>query len=175
MNKTEKDAVIADIEEKLQKASSVFLTDFTGINVDAMNQLRRDFDAKGAEFRVVKNTLAKIAFGKVDGYGGEQLEGFLKGPTAIALGYDDMTAPAKVITEFMKLHKKLEVKALYLQKELMANANVEDIAKMPTKQELLGMLVLTLQSPMMNLVSLLNANMQNLVGVLTSLKDQKQA
>ena len=175
MKKENKEQIIADLADKFQKSSSLYLTDFTGINVIKMEQLRNKFRETNSEFKVVKNTLAKQALNKA-GYTVD-LSKYLQGPTGIAFGYDDAVAPAKVISEFLKEKENdnLKVKICIIEKEMYAASKIGDIAKMPNKKDMLAQLVGLFNSPMQNVVMVLNAPMQNLVGVLESLKNQKAA
>jgi large subunit ribosomal protein L10 len=175
MKKENKNTLIAELTEKFEKASSLYLTDFTGINVKKMESLRVKFRASKSDFKIVKNTLAKIALKKA-GYE-VSFDQHLQGPTGIAFGYEDAVAPAKVISEFLKEKEndKLKVKICIIDKKLFEASKIGDIAKMPTKKELLAQLMGLFQSPMQNVVMLLNTPMQNLVGILESLKTQKAA
>lgn len=175
MKKENKNELIAELADKFEKASSLYLTDFTGINVQKMEQLRIKFRESKSDFKVVKNTLAKIALNKA-GYT-VNLDEYLQGPTGIAFGYDDAVAPAKVISEFLKEKEndKLQVKICVIDKQLFQASKLGDIAKMPSKKDLLAQLVGLFNSPLQNVVMLLNTPMQNLVGVLDALKDKKAA
>ncbi|NUM81531.1 50S ribosomal protein L10 [bacterium] len=175
MKKENKNELITELAEKLQKASGIYLTDFSGIDVKKMEDLRNKFRENKSEFKVVKNTLAKIALNRA-GYDGG-LDKFLEGPTGIAFGYEDPIAPAKTLSEFLKdkENDKLKLKICVIEKQLFEASKLGDIAKMPTKKDLLAQLMGLLNSPMQNVVMLLNTPMQNLVGVLDSLKNQKAA
>ena len=175
MNKDQKSNVVSELEKKFKTASAFYLTDFTGINVQKMQDLRRKFRETDSEYRVVKNTLAKIAL-KNAGLNGE-LEQHFEGPTGIAFGFEDPIGPAKVIKDFIseKENQSFKVKVFVLENELYEANRLSDIAKMPNKQELLGQLVGLLSSPLQNLAMLLSSPMQNVVGMLNSLKDTKES
>ncbi len=175
MKKENKNELIAELTEKFEKASSLYLTDFTGITVKKMEGLRIKFRESKSDFKIVKNTLAKIAL-KNAGYE-VNFGQHLQGPTGIAFGYEDAVAPAKVISEFLKdkENDKLKVKVCIIDKQLFEASKIGEIAKMPSKKDRLAQLVGLFQSPMQNVVLLLNTPLQNLVGVLESLKTQKAA
>ena len=98
MNKSEKELAVTELQEKIAKAQGMFFTDFAGINVERMTELRREFRKSGIEYKVVKNTLAKIALKNVSGY--DTVYDKLVGPTGIAFAYNDAAAPAKIIQKF---------------------------------------------------------------------------
>lgn len=175
MKKEDKNTLIADLAEKFKSANGIFLTDFTGINVQKMEKMRKKFRESKSEFRIVKNTLARIAMERA-GYD-KAFTKHLEGPTGIAFGFDDAVAPAKVIADFLKEkdYEKLKVKTCIIEKQEFPGAQIEAISKMPSKKDLLAQLMGLLNSPMQNLVMTLNAPMQNLVGVLEALKDKKAA
>lgn len=175
MKKENKNELIAELSDKFEKASSLYLTDFSGINVKKMEQLRIKFRESKSDFKVVKNTLAKIALKKA-GYTFD-LDKYMQGPTGIAFGYEDAVAPAKVISDFLKDKEngKLQVKICVIDKQLFEASKIGDIAKMPSKKDLLGQLMGLFNSPLQNVVMLLNTPMQNLVGILDTLKEKKAA
>ncbi len=175
MKKDEKQVLIDELAEKFKKASSFYLTDFTGINVKKMETLRKKIRNSKSEFRVVKNTLAKIALEQA-GYD-KDIQKYFEGPTGVAFGFDDAVAPAKVLAEFIKEkdNEKLIVKVCLIEKQKFDGVQIEAISKMPSKKDLLAQMAALLNSPMQNVVMLLNSPLQNLVGVLESLKDKKVA
>ncbi|MCB0832203.1 MAG: 50S ribosomal protein L10 [Bacteroidetes bacterium] len=175
MKKENKQELIEDLAGKFQRASSLFLTDFTGMDVKKMEMLRDKFRESHSEFKIVKNTLAKIALSKA-GYE-VNIDDYLSGPTGIAFGYADALAPAKVIHEFLKdkENDKLHVKICVVEKQIYEASKLGDIARMPNKMDMLAQMVGLLQSPMTNVVLLLSSQMQNLVGLLESLKKKKAA
>lgn len=175
MKKDQKQITIEELTEKFRQASSLYLADFSGINVQKMEKLRRKIRESNSEFRVVKNTLAKIALERA-GYSQDIMK-YFEGPTGIAFGFEDAVAPAKVLVEFMKEkeNEKMKVKACLVEKQVFDGSNLESISKMPSKKDLLAQLMGLLNSPLQNLVMLLNSPLQNLVGVLESLKEKKAA
>ena len=158
--------------EKFSSASSIFLADFTGIDVNTLVDLRKKFYADKVEYRVVKNTLAKRSLSEA---GIEGLDDYLKGVNGYMISYDDPTLPIKIVDKLKKeLDGKFEVKAAYFDGEVVHTDRVADLAKLPSKQELLGQLVGMLQSPMRDVASVLGATMRDMVGVLKAVEEKKQ-
>jgi len=164
-----KEQVVA-LTEKLEKARAIYFTDYLGLDVSSITELRKIFFEEDIEFHVAKNTLIKLAAenNKIKG-----LEDFLSGPTALAISYDEPTKPAKVIKKFAKEHDKPEVKGILFEGEVLQNDSFDSIASLPSREELLSHFVGTIQSPLSGVVRILNASMSNMVCVLTNLKNSK--
>ncbi|SVA37882.1 uncharacterized protein METZ01_LOCUS90736 [marine metagenome] len=164
-----KEQVVA-LTEKLEKARAIYFTDYLGLDVSSITELRKIFFEEDIEFHVAKNTLIKLAAenNKIKG-----LEDFLSGPTALAISYDEPTKPAKVIKKFAKEHDKPEVKGILFEGEVLQNDSFDSIASLPSREELLSHFVGTIQSPLSGVVRILNASMSNMVYLLTNLKDLK--
>ncbi|MDP6685309.1 MAG: 50S ribosomal protein L10 [Candidatus Marinimicrobia bacterium] len=161
---------VIELTEKLEKARAIYFTDYLGLDVSGITELRKEFYDQDVEYRVAKNSLIKLAAenNKIKG-----LEDFLSGPTALAISYDEPTKPAKVIKKFTKDNDKPEVKGILFEGKILETEQFENIASLPSREELLSQFVGTIQSPLTGLVRILNASMSNLVGVLSSLKDSK--
>ena len=161
---------VVKLTEKLEKAKAIYFTDYLGLDVSSITELRKEFFDQEIEFYVAKNTLIKLAAenNKIDG-----LEDFLIGPTALAISYDEPTIPAKVIKKFAKKHEKPEVKGILFEGEVLQNDRFESIASLPSREELLSHFVGTIQCPLTGLARILHASMSNFVSVLTNLKDSK--
>ena len=168
----QKEAIVKDMTEKFSNASSIFLADFTGIDVNTLVDLRKKFYADNVDYKVVKNTLAKRSLAEA---GIEGLDDYLKGVNGYMISYDDPTVPIKIVDKLKKeLEGKFEVKAAYFDGEVVHTDQVAALAKLPSKQELLSTLVSMLQSPMRDVVGVLSANMRNVVGALKALEEKKQ-
>lgn len=161
---------VSELTEKLEKAKSVYFTDYLGLNVGDITKLRSKFFENSIEYYVAKNTLLKIA---ADNNKIEGLEEFLTGPTAIAISYDEPTAPAKIIKDFAKKYNKPSVKGMLFDGEVLDGSKFIGIADMPSREQLIAMFASSIQSPLIKLAGTLNAAMSNLVNVLNSLKKQK--
>lgn len=168
----QKEAVIQEMSEKFSNASSIFVADFSGVDVNTITELRRGFREAKVEYRVMKNTLARMSLKNA---GIDGLNEFLVGVNSYAISYDDPTLPIKVVEKFNKDKKtEIPIKVAYFEGQLVVPEKVADLAKLPSKDELLGQLVGMLQSPMSKFVGTLNASMQNMVGVLKALEEKKQ-
>jgi len=164
---------IAQVEllsEKLEKAKAIYFTDYMGLDVESITELRSEFFKESVEFLVAKNSLLKIAAenNKIEG-----LDEFLTGPTAIALSYDEPTIPAKVIKEFAKKYDKPTVKGMLFDGEVLKGSEFKSIADLPSREQLLSMFASSIQSPLVKLVGTLNAAVTKFVSVLNNLKEQK--
>jgi len=165
---------LAVIKEKISRAKALYFTDYMGLSVDEMNVLRSHLHAAEVEYRVLKNTLLNLAV-KDSGY--EGLDEVLKGPTAVAFGYEDPTAPARIFKDFLKKEGKAKekpaVKGLVFDGEVMDASYYVKLADLPSKEELLAKLLSGLQSPLQMTLSVLQAPMRDLMGVLTAVKETK--
>lgn len=163
-------AAVAELTQKFEKAKAVYFTDYLGLDVANITELRKKFFDAEIEYQVAKNTLIEIAAkaNQVEG-----LHEILAGPTAIAIAYKEPTVPAKVLKEFTKKRDLPKVKGILFDGAVLQGSEYARLADMPSREELLSMLVALLQSPMTQVVRTLNATMTKMVGVLTSLKDKK--
>ncbi len=171
MARPEKEAIVAELKEKLEQSKAAILTEYRGLNVAAMTELRRLMREQGLEYRVVKNTLTRFAAQEL---GLDDLEPYLEGPTAIAFSFEDPVAPAKVIMDFAKEHKQLEVKAGLLRGKVIQPEGVKELADLPPREVLLAQVLGGLQAPIAGLVGVLNGAPRNLVYVLEAIRKQKE-
>ena len=172
MVRPEKVAAVAEIKEKLAKSNAIILTDYRGLNVQAITELRRQMKEAGVEYKVIKNTLARFAAREA---GLENIEQFLEGPTAAAFGYDDPVIPAKVIAEFAKKYKQLEVKGGLLAGKVLQKEKVKELADLPPKEILLGKVLGGMMSPISGLANVLSGTPRSLVYTLEAIRKQKEA
>ena len=168
MNRAEKEAMVASIRSDLETAKSVIFGNHAGIDVNTVNELRSTFRAQGVQYRVVKNTLAKLA---VKGTDMEVMSDLFVGPTAIAYSSEDAVSPAKVVKEFAKEHKKYEVRGAFLDGKMLDAEGVNQLAEMPTKDEMRAKVLSLFQAVPTKFVRTLNAAPTQFLQVLTARKN----
>ena len=161
------------LTEKLKKARVAVLTDYRGLTVAQMQDLRNRLRSADVEFRVVKNTMARRAAAES---GNEALEGELKGPIGIAFGYDELGTPAKLLADFVRSTRlKLDIVGGLIEGRVFGPEQVRQLADLPPREVLLAQLLGTLQSPVAQLVATIQAPVQQLVGLLEARKNQVEA
>jgi large subunit ribosomal protein L10 len=172
MNRTEKQAFVGEFRDKVQEAPVLYLTDFAGLDVKSMTLLRQQLKASGAEYLVVKNRLVKLAVADLDL---PDISESLLGPTGVVLGYGGIVEPAKVVRDFAKEHGDKPVfKVGIVDKKLVTAAEIERLAQLPPREQLLAELAGALEGPMSALASALEGKLQEMSGLLESLKEQKE-
>ncbi len=170
MARPEKEAAVAEVKERLLRARAVILTDYRGLNVGELTDLRRRLREVGVEYKVVKNTLATLAVREA---AVQEIEPYLTGPVAMAFGYDDPAVPAKILAGFAKEHKNLEMKAGVLEGRVIDQAQVKALADLPSREQLLAMVAGVFQAPFRGLVTVLSGPMRNLAYGLEALRKQR--
>lgn len=171
MLKKEKTTVVEDLRKKLTSAQSIFLTDFTGINVKDISELRRIFRNSSVEYLVAKNTLIKRAVADTPL---DQLEPYLVGPTALALTGDDGVNAAKIVAKFTEKHETFSVKAGVIREKVIDPGQIKSIASLPAREVILSNLLGTLNSPITGLVYVLNDTIARAVRILSRVAEAKQ-
>ena len=161
---------VKELTDKLSRAKSIYFTDYLGLNVSDVTNLRKKFFDSNVEYLVVKNTLLKIASDQNKISLGNEL--FL-GSTAIAISYDEPVLAAKVLKNFLKDHDLPSIKGVLFEGSYLPASEFEKIANLPSKEESLTKIVVMLKSPVQNIVNLLNSPMVKLVNVLNGLKETK--
>jgi large subunit ribosomal protein L10 len=169
MDRTTKENEVAAIQDRFGRMAAAVLTDFRGIGVESINQLRNEFRDVNVEYKVVKNTLVKLAVSE-EGYA-DSLTEHLVGPTAVAWSYEDPVAPAKVVADFAKTNDKLKIKCAVLDGEVLDEAAVIRLSKMPGKDEIKSQLLATFMAPAQGMVRLFAAAPTNFVYLLSARKD----
>lgn len=171
MIRAEKEMVVKEVTDIFEKARGVFITDFQGLNVEKMGELRRKCREVSVEYVVVKNTLAKIA---ARNSGWDKLEPHFQGPSAIAYSYEDPSAPARVITEFAKENEKPEIKVSIFEGNFYGPETIKEIATLPSKEVLLARLVTGLNSPIQGLTDRLHGLLQKFVMTIDAIRQNKE-
>ncbi|MGI9952818.1 50S ribosomal protein L10 [Moorellaceae bacterium AZ2] len=165
-------AAVEEIKGKLSQSSALILADYRGLNVAEMNQLRRQLKEAGAELKVVKNTLTRIAARDV---GLEGLDPYLEGPTAIVFSFQDPAAPAKIVSGLARMKEQFKLKAGVLQGKVIGQADIKALAELPPREELLAKVVGGLQGPLYGLVAVLSGPLRSLTYVMEAIRKQKEA
>ena len=160
------------LKEKFEQAKSVVLSDYRGLKVNQIADLRQKVKEAGGELKVAKNTLIKLALKNLK-Y--EVPEEQLTGPTAILFSLQDEVAPIKILYDFFKENELPKIKVGFLERNLITEDKVIDLAKLPGRQTLYGILTGALQSPTFSLVYVLKANMGNLINTLKAVKQNKES
>jgi large subunit ribosomal protein L10 len=169
MKRTEKEQLVSELTDKIRGASAVYYTDFTGLNVKRMTELRRRLRRAGVEYVVIKNTLALRAVNE-SGLAGSRL----RGPTGIVVGKDAVAA-AKVLSDFAKENEqKPGVKGGLLDGRAIQPAQVQQLASIPSREQLLAELGAGLMSPMAAFAGAMNGLLYMFAGALDALKTQRE-
>ena len=167
-----KEQSVQDITEKLQKSVTAVITDYRGLNVAQATKLRNELRGANIEYKVLKNTLTKIAAKNV---GLEGLDQYLEGPTAIAFGIEDPVAPAKILSKFAKDNKDLEIKGGILEGKVVSLDQIKALADLPSREELLAQVLRGIQSPLTGMANVLAGPLRNMANVLEAVRKEKEA
>lgn len=161
---------VKEIKEKIESASVLVVTDYCGLTVKGITELRKDLRADESEFKIFKNTLVQRA---ADDAGMSDLKGYLSGPTALLIGYKDAVTPLKTLVKFIKENEKGEIRAGIVEKSFVKKEQLLEISKLPTREVLLTKVLCGLQSPLYGLVNVLQGSIRNLVYALDAIKNKK--
>ena len=168
----EKQAIVAEVNETAQAALSAVMADYRGVTVDAMTQLRKSARESGVRVRVIRNTLAKRAF---EGTELECMNEALTGPCIVAFAMEDPGASARLFKDFAKEQEAFEIKALSVGGKLLPAEQIDALAKLPTRDEALALLMAVMQAPVTKLVRTMNDIPGRVTRVVAAVRDQKQA
>jgi large subunit ribosomal protein L10 len=170
MLKAEKEKTVSELKEKLSGTRSLFLTDFRGLNVEEMSKLRRDLKKGGAEYKITKNTLIRMAAQHSEF---EVIVDYLKGPTGLVFSYQDPVSPAKVLYEIHQKIEKPKIKAIWMEGRLLDENYLKRLATLPPREVILVKVISGLNAPLSNFVGTLQGMLRNLVGVIEAIKETK--
>jgi large subunit ribosomal protein L10 len=171
LKQTEKQKIIETLHEKFTRAKAALLTDYRGLNMSAMTELRSQLRDASVEYRVVKNTLMERA---ADGTDLALLKDHFSGPCAVALSYEDPVMLAKVLTKFSEANKALEIKAGMVAGKVIDPDGVKRLSTLPSEEELLAQLLRVFNGPVTGFVTVLSGVLRNFMGVLEAIKSQKE-
>ncbi len=168
----EKQAIVADVIDKMKRSQCMVVLDYRGLTVEEVTNLRNQFREAGVEYKVIKNNMLKRA---ADELNIEGVEEYFKGPSAVAFGYEDPVAPAKILCKFVKDTKKTEIKGGILDGKVMDAEGITNLSKLPSREELLAKMLGSMNAPVTNFVGVLAAIPRGLVCALNAIAQQKQA
>lgn len=169
ITKKQKKDTIEDLKEKFARQKAVVFSDYTGLTVNEVQELREKLREEGIDYKVAKKTLIELAMKEA---GLDMKISDLAGQVSVALGYDDEIMPAKVLYDFSKSNENLKILAGLISGEQMDKEDIIKLAKLPSKPELLGKVVGSISSPMSGLLNALHGNMRKLVYILKGLKPE---
>jgi large subunit ribosomal protein L10 len=170
MDRKGKEALVAGLRGSLERAQGTFLVDYQGLDVEAINRLRSELKKIGAEFQVVKNRLLKRA---AEDTQTSVLEEYMHGPSAIAVTYEDVVSPARVLVDFAKDFKHLEIKNAQISGRSVDAEGIKRLAELPGRDALLAQTLSALQAVPTSLVWALNGVIVKLLNVLKAVEQQK--
>ncbi len=173
MNKNEKAEMVSQVKELIQNSSAIYLTDYSGVNVEEISKLRDEFRNEGVKYKVLKNTLVQRAFQEVGGY--EKLDDYLVGMTGFAFADENPVAPAKVIKKFFDVKKKFPLKACYIDSQFYDGSNLNELASLPSKPEIVAGILSSIDSPASGIVGAISAVMRDLVSVIDEISKKQAA
>lgn len=163
---------VEEIREKINKAQSIVLVDYRGLNVAQITELRSQYRKAGVDYKVYKNSMMRFAF-KEEGL--EQFNEYLKGPNAIAFGFEDPVSAAKITSEFAKTNDKLEIKAGIVDGKLIDVKGVNDLAELPPREVLIAQVLGGFNAPIQGFANVLQGTVRGLVVALNAIAEQKNA
>lgn len=170
--KETKAEIVKEIVDKMENAQSMILVDYRGLDVEELNEFRSIARNASVDYKVYKNTMMRFAAKET---GVEGLIDYLVGPTAVAFSNEDPVAAAKVITEFAKNHKNMELKVGVVGKNVISIEEIKDLADLPPKEVLVAKVLGGLNAPIAGFVGVLQANISGLARALEQVRVQKEA
>jgi large subunit ribosomal protein L10 len=172
MKRTEKEGFVEDFRDRLQESPAIFLTDFTGLDVKSMTVLREELKKNGAEYLVVKNRLLLRALQETEM---PDLSGWLQGPTGVVLGHSGPVEAARTVTDFAKSHDdRPAFKVGVLDNALLDESQIQRLATLPPRDQLLAMLAGAFEAPMAALAGALEGKLQEMVGLIKALQESRE-
>lgn len=170
MDRTEKAGLVEQLHAELAQTQAVFVTDYMGLTVEEITQLRGSLKGVGGKYQVVKNTLLRRAS---EGTSATGLDPLLEGPTAIAMAFKDPVSLAKALVDFAKKNEKLEIQGGVLGAQVLSLQDIKDLATMPSREVLLARALGSMNAPATNFVGVLAATVRQLLYALKAIEAQK--
>lgn len=171
MARPEKVAAVKEIRQDLHESVAVFVTDYRGLKVSQLGQLRNRLREVGTEYKVVKNTLTSLA---AEDVAGDEFKSLLVGPTAVAYAKEDPVATAKALSDFARESRILKVKGGLLEGSVIGPEDVQALAELPPREVLLAKVVGGMQAPISGFVSVLQGTLRKFVYALDAVREQKE-
>ena len=173
MNKNEKAEIVEEVKEMITNSSAVYLTDFSGITVADITNIRNEFRKEGVKYKVIKNTLFSRAVSESGKY--SKLNDDLVGMTGYAFAGDNPVAPAKIIKKYFDETQKLALKACYIEDQFYDGTKLNELATLPSKKEIMAGILRAVNSPASGIVGAINAVMRDLVSVVDQISKKQAA
>ena len=171
MNINQKKEKVKQVREKFESSQAFFITRNHGLAANEMSSLRREVRKSGGEFKIIKNTLVKRAIENLDYH--KEVDGDLNGPIAIAFSYKDPVMVAKSLLKYVDDRNKFEVASGIMGVSKLTFKEIDTLAKLPSREELIARVVRTIAAPLQNFLGVLNAVPRDCVNVLSAIKDKK--
>lgn len=173
MNKSEKTEFVSQISSNLKESTAVFLIDYHGVDVEDINNIRGKFKEADVTYKVYKNTLFKRAIDEVGGY--DEFNPLLEGMTGFIFTGENYVSAAKIVNDFFKDKKKFAFKGCYIESDFFGSDQLEAIASMPTKDEIMSGIVRAVAAPATGIVGAINAVMRDIVTLVDEISKKKAA
>lgn len=170
LTRIRKEEMVKNLKEKFLNSEGIFVTSFKGFTVAESNEIRKLIREKGGEFRVVKNTLIRLASQETPV---QPINEYIEGPTALVIAYKDPVEIAKVLNKFVKDHPSLKLRGFVIQGKGFEASAIEELVKLPPKEVLLAQVLGTLQAPIANFIGVLSAIIRNFLYVLKAIEEKK--
>lgn len=171
MVRPDKQELVQGVSEQLRKAQSIVLTDFQGITVAEVNDLRSQLRGQGVQMRVIKNRLLRRALEEA---GCDPIDEMLVGNTAVAFGVDEPAAPAKVLLAYAKKNDKIKIKGGLLEKRRLTAAGIQDLAKLPGRRELLAIIAGDFKQPASKMAVVMQQGLLKVAYAMQALADKQE-
>lgn len=173
LTREQKEEIVEELADKMKRQKSLIFTDVTGVNVGEVQDLRRKLREQEIEYKVAKKNLIKLAL-KKDPIRQELSNGVKKltGTIGLAIAYKDPISSIKILDNFSKEHKNLKILGGIMEGKILSIEDVRELAKIPSKDELLAILIGNLKAPVSNFVSILGGGIRNLVGIFNAISNK---